>query len=298
MAVIAPTAYATVADLAQHGVAPAALAAVSVPNQQAAVDAANALADGYLAQHFRMPITSWGKDLVAQICRIAAYEAIVVRGANPNAPGVEDLHDRWQAAIRWFEQVAAGKITPTLVDSSPAARSARRSSRRSPPTRPAGTSSSRRRSRGGAGDVAVPIRGDFGRLEDLVRRAAQVASPAFRQRVLKNVAEAARTEIVLGFERSRDPYGNTWRPLQNPSRRRRGGRPLLDTGRLRSSWFVGATANGIVARTNVTYAGFHQHGTRRMVARPMVPTGAELGPFWRRAFEAVLERELRRVASP
>jgi phage gp36-like protein len=65
-----------------------------------------------------MPITSWGKDLVAQVCRIAAYDAIVVRGSNPNAPGVEDLHDRWQAAIRWFEQVAAGKITPTVVDSS------------------------------------------------------------------------------------------------------------------------------------------------------------------------------------
>jgi phage gp36-like protein len=118
MPVIAPTAYATVTDLAQLGVAPAALAAVTVPNQQAAIDAANALADGYLGQHFRMPLTSWGKDLVAQVCRIAAYDAIVVRGSNPNAPGVEDLHDRWAAAIRWFEQVAAGKITPTVVDSS------------------------------------------------------------------------------------------------------------------------------------------------------------------------------------
>jgi phage gpG-like protein len=146
--------------------------------------------------------------------------------------------------------------------------------------------------------VAVPIRGDFGRLEDLLRRAAEIASPGFRQRVLKNVAEAARTEVVLEFERGADPYGRAWLPLQARRGRRVGGRPLLDTGRLRSSWFAAATATGIVVRTNVGYAGYHQWGTRRIPARPMLPVGRDVGPFWRRAFEGVLEQELRVAMRP
>jgi phage gpG-like protein len=143
--------------------------------------------------------------------------------------------------------------------------------------------------------MAVPIRGDFGRLEDLVRRAAEIASPQFRHRVLQNVAEAARTEIVLGFERGADPYGRKWEPLKARRGRRIGGQPLLDTGRLRSSFFVSPTSQGIVVRTNVSYAGYHQFGTRRIPARPMLPSGKELGPFWRRAFEGVLEQQLRTV---
>ena len=118
MAVIAPTAYAQVSDLTLYGAPAGAFTSVTAGQQQAAIDAANALVDGYLADKFTLPLTSWGKDLVARIAQIATYDLIVVRGANPEAPGNIDLHDRWEAALRWLRDIADGRVTPNVIDSS------------------------------------------------------------------------------------------------------------------------------------------------------------------------------------
>src|ERR1700674_1971207 len=139
--------------------------------------------------------------------------------------------------------------------------------------------------------MAMSIKGDFGRLEDLIARVRTVASAKFREAVLLNIAEAARTEIVLGFERGQDPYGRSWDRLKARTGRRVGGQPLRDRGQLQNSFNVRPNATGFTVSA-VYYAAFHQHGTRRMVARPMVPTGSEIGPIWRRSFVRVLERQL------
>lgn len=141
----------------------------------------------------------------------------------------------------------------------------------------------------------IVVKGDFGRLEALIARARNIASPAFRQAALSNLAEAARTEIVLGFERGADPHDSRWAPLKVRHGRRVGGQPLRDTGRLQNSFNVRTSATGIVIRSNVTYAGYHQYGTRRMVARPMVPSGQDLGPRWRRSFTRVLDHQIANV---
>src|SRR6266850_365235 len=118
MPVSTPTPYAVLADLTLYGAPASAFTNVTTAQQNAALDAANALADGYLGQKFTLPITTWGKDLVKQIVAIATYDAIVVRGANPEAPGNVNLQNRWDAAIQWFRDIAAGKVTPQVVDSS------------------------------------------------------------------------------------------------------------------------------------------------------------------------------------
>jgi len=138
----------------------------------------------------------------------------------------------------------------------------------------------------------MAVRGDFNRLTSLIEQARLIASVQFRMNVLKNLAEAARTEIVLGFATSTDPYGNRWAPLKaKPGSRRYGGQPLRDRGILQNSFNVEPTATGILIRA-VIYAGFHQYGTRRMVARRMVPVDNNLGPRWRRSFYRVIETQL------
>src|SRR3954469_4066225 len=104
--------------------------------------------------------------------------------------------------------------------------------------------------------MAVRVDGDFGRLEELIAKARTLVSPAFREATLANLAEAARTEIVLGFSGGRDPYGNRWAPLKAKRGRRAGGQPLRDTGRLQNSFNVQRTETGIVIRSGVSYAGY------------------------------------------
>lgn len=118
MAILASTPYAVLADLVLYGAPAGAFANLTTPQQQAALDAANAAADGYLGDKFTLPLTSWSKDLVRAVVAIATYDCIVVRGANPEAPGNVDLHARWAAAIQWFRDIAAGKVIPNVVDSS------------------------------------------------------------------------------------------------------------------------------------------------------------------------------------
>lgn len=111
--------YATLAHLAQFGVPSSALSGISPDAQQAALDAASTRADGYLKNHFKLPITTPSIDLVEAICRIAAYNLLSVRGYNPETGGDTNLRDRFLDAVKWLEGVARGSITPDLQDSSP-----------------------------------------------------------------------------------------------------------------------------------------------------------------------------------
>jgi hypothetical protein len=68
--------------------------------------------------------------------------------------------------------------------------------------------------------MAVRISGDFGKLEELIAKVRTIASPTFREATLTNLAEAARTEIVLGFAGGRDPLGRLVRglsPVRHPA---------------------------------------------------------------------------------
>ena len=116
MGLVAPSnLYAAVSDLALYGAPASAFSATTAGQQQAAVDAANQLADDYLGRRFALPLSTWGADLVQAVAAIATYNLIVVRGANPEAPGNIDLHARWQAAIDWLKGIAEGTITPPAM---------------------------------------------------------------------------------------------------------------------------------------------------------------------------------------
>jgi phage gp36-like protein len=116
MPLVAPTnPYATVSDLTLYGAPAAAFAANTPEQEQAAIDAANALADSYLGKRYDLPLQEWGADLVRAVAVIATYDLIVVRGSNPESPGNADLHARWQAAMDWLAGIAEQKIDPQAI---------------------------------------------------------------------------------------------------------------------------------------------------------------------------------------
>lgn len=121
--------------------------------------------------------------------------------------------------------------------------------------------------------------------------------PLLAQRVVATLMK----EVADEFRESRDPYGNPWAPVvrnRGRDRRARAGRqrrglgarsdkPLIDTGRMRAS--VSARAEGSHVRISipVSYASYHQYGTRTIQRRQILPedrTGG-LGPRWSRAVD-------------
>lgn len=94
------------------------------------------------------------------------------------------------------------------------------------------------------------------------------------------------------FARGEAPDGTPWLPLKRPRRRprdrrksRRAGtdKPLRDTGLLMASVSARGvntidvmTATGLEFGSSLNYAGFHQHGTRHIPARPFLGLSDQL----------------------
>jgi phage gp36-like protein len=95
------------------------MVAISATKKTEQLAATTELASGILAARFDLPITSWGGDLTQAVCKIAAYEILSVRGFNPDGDD-KNVRDRYDDAMKWLADVAAGRITPIgLVDSTP-----------------------------------------------------------------------------------------------------------------------------------------------------------------------------------
>ncbi len=117
--------YALPADLTRHGASDGALSEFPVAYQQSALDAASAVADGYLAARYRLPLIAQGTPpvfdvgLVVAVCQIAAYNLLSSRGYNPELTGDTNVRSRYLDALKWLRGVAEGEISPQVVDSTP-----------------------------------------------------------------------------------------------------------------------------------------------------------------------------------
>ena len=115
------TAYATSTDLARFGVGALATAGMASGDLDAAMLAAAAVAESYLAVAYTLPLTSWGDDLRRAVCMIAAWDILGGnRGFNPEQGSDTAVRLRYEDAIRWLERVASGAVVPVgIVDSTP-----------------------------------------------------------------------------------------------------------------------------------------------------------------------------------
>lgn len=171
----------------------------------------------------------------------------------------------------------------------------------------------------------MAIKGDFAKLARLQAQIKKLASDDVRMKFANIMGAEAVTQVQLGFRESRDPYGAPWRELAL----RPGGKPLEDTGRLRSSFSYRVSLGRFELGTNFIGARVHQYGAtispkkgkflrfqakvfsgnRRKASlfifakkvviprRQMVPEG-HLGPIWSKAFHDTGKRFFSRLMKP
>lgn len=139
----------------------------------------------------------------------------------------------------------------------------------------------------------MALSGNFSGLGQLARNVERLARiPA---RVATFAAPEIADEIEAEFATGRDPYGRAWAPLR-PSTRARGRRPppLTNTGAMRAGVDVRPLPGAGIAITfaDEIPAVFHQKGTRKMAARPPLPSST-FPARWSRALERAADEAFR-----
>lgn len=135
----------------------------------------------------------------------------------------------------------------------------------------------------------MPAEGRSYSLEDFARRLGvtvdQVARIDFRP-ALQVCSYLIQNDTRERFRKGEDPDGRKWAPLKKKPRIPKGrgvDQPLWATGRLVAS--TGAAApehveelsrDSLVIGTNLSYAAYHQYGTRHIPARPFMGIGDDL----------------------
>lgn len=109
----------------------------------------------------------------------------------------------------------------------------------------------------------INIRVEDSQVQALLNRLS--ASVRNMSPALKEVGDALKTNIQLGFNAEKSPYGDAWaklKPATLKARRKKGAgaKILRDTGRLVNSITRSADANSVTVGTNVPYAAIHQFG--------------------------------------
>jgi phage gp36-like protein len=105
-------------DLVRLGIRAAAIEELDEAEIEHALDAASSEALGYIKSSYVLPLQSWDFDLRMHVAAIAVY--ILVFGARGGDPeGDPIIPERRNAAIDWLKGVAAGRISPEIVDSTP-----------------------------------------------------------------------------------------------------------------------------------------------------------------------------------
>jgi phage gpG-like protein len=103
--------------------------------------------------------------------------------------------------------------------------------------------------------VKASLTGDIKALDRWAQRLR--AMPKAMDELGVQLAETALELTHQTFEESKDPYGRNWAKLKF-----RKGKPLRDTGGLKSAWYrKAANRNGFRIANAKKYAAYHQDGT-------------------------------------
>jgi len=136
--------------------------------------------------------------------------------------------------------------------------------------------------------------GNTAAVDELARQIGALGRRDFQRRMLGEMADAGVDLVHEEFAQSHDPEGRGWAPLKHPRPQHIGAGPLVKTGALQGSIKRRLTPEGFVLYTLKKYAGFHQQGTSRMVARPFFPVGNPPGT-WLTRFDLIADAHMRRL---
>lgn len=105
--------------------------------------------------------------------------------------------------------------------------------------------------------ATVRFTGNVDGLKRLSVRLARLGNQQVLAAAARELGDESLRLVQDGFERGRSPHGQKWRR----PRGRPGGRPLLDTGRLRASITTRTRGRmGFEIGTNAIYGAVHQYG--------------------------------------
>lgn len=138
----------------------------------------------------------------------------------------------------------------------------------------------------------MSLAGDFSALSALIRSFEQAADPDKIAKLSHALAAEALQLMQSEFVAQKDPYGAAWAPLKV-----RAGMILSDTGRLRGSVTANSDGGEVRLRVPTSYAVFHQHGTKRMPKRQILPNDGDLPGEWRAAFTDVTTELIQHLLS-
>ncbi len=113
------TPYATIANLYVYGLPLVAMGSVSVATQQSILDGRNDFADDKMRARYKLPLQApYPASLIQNICMLAAWDVLVVRGYNPAAGADVNIVTRGEQAMKWFDDVERQRAHPNVVESS------------------------------------------------------------------------------------------------------------------------------------------------------------------------------------
>lgn len=138
--------YAEVSDFAAFGISENAVKGYDATKIAKALAAASRFMDGYLRPQFTLPLVDWTDDVKRACCIIAVWDILSGRGYNPESGADANIKERYYTIVGdparpgsgWLPGVAAGRIIPSVTDSSPGGTEGR------PSARPVMVSSSQR----------------------------------------------------------------------------------------------------------------------------------------------------------
>ncbi len=110
-------AYATLPNLYSLGMLAVAMGRISEAAQQACLDARNEYADDKMRARYRLPLQApYPMSLVMNICHLAAWDILQLRGYNPNVEGDKAVAIRGELALKWFDDVERQRAHPAVVE--------------------------------------------------------------------------------------------------------------------------------------------------------------------------------------
>jgi len=112
------SAYATLTDLYALGLPLVAMGSVSVGTQQRVLDARNDFADDKFRARYRLPLVApFPASLVQNVCMLAAWDILMIRGYNPSAAADVNIAARGEMALAWFNDVERQRAHPNVIES-------------------------------------------------------------------------------------------------------------------------------------------------------------------------------------
>jgi phage gp36-like protein len=136
-------AYADVSDLAVYALPSTALSEASTGDKTSFLEEASRMADSFFCARYVVPLTAWGVDLRAQVCRVAAY-LLLTRNGFDTADEGSSYRRQHDQAMRHWERIGEGKAHITGGATVPTAIPSLRVATASPRGFSASSSSSRR----------------------------------------------------------------------------------------------------------------------------------------------------------